>query len=45
MMAFFVLSERKTEALVITVILVVSIIYAAISHEEVFDLSKLEDEN
>ena len=44
MMAYFVLKNRQEEAAVITLILVFSILFFSISYEEVYDLSKVDDE-
>jgi hypothetical protein len=45
MMAFFIIKKRPLEACVVTLILVISVFFTAISYEEVFDLSKIDDEN
>lgn len=44
MMAFFTIKKRDSEAMVICIIFVISIIYAVISYEEVYDLAKIEEE-
>ena len=44
MMAFFVIKNRPTEALVICLILVFSTLFTVISYEEVYDLTKMEKE-
>lgn len=43
-MAFFTIKKRDSEAMVICIIFVISIIYAVISYEEVYDLAKIEEE-
>jgi hypothetical protein len=45
MMAFFIIKRRANEALVVTMILVVSIMFTVISYEDVYDLSKIDEEN
>lgn len=45
MAAFFTLKNKPYEASTITLILVVSVIFTVISYEEVYDLSKIEEEN
>jgi hypothetical protein len=45
MMAFFIIKKRPLEACVVTLILVISVFFTAISYEEVYDLSKIDDEN
>lgn len=44
MMAFFTIKKRETEAMVICMILVLSTLFTVISYEEVYDLSKIDDE-
>lgn len=44
MMAFFTIKKRDNEAMVICLILVVSIMFAVVSYEEIYDLSKIEIE-
>lgn len=44
MMGFFVLKNRPYEAMAVTMILVFSIIFAVINTEEVYDLSKIDDD-
>eukprot|EP00347_Sterkiella_histriomuscorum_P002304 403368673 len=44
MMAFFTIKKRDAEAMVVCFIFVISIMFAAISYEEVYDLSKIEAE-
>jgi hypothetical protein len=44
MMAFFVIKKRPSEAMVVTLILVISLLFTVISYEEVYDLSKIDDE-
>jgi hypothetical protein len=44
MMAFFTLKSRPYEASVVTLILVGSVVFTVISYEEVYDLSKIEEE-
>ena len=44
MMAFFTIKKRETEAMVVCLIFVISILYAVISYEEVYDLTKIEQE-
>lgn len=41
MMGFFIIKKRPTEAMATCLILVISIIFAVISYEEVYDLSKI----
>jgi len=45
MMAFFIIKRKPNEALVITMILVVSIVFTVVSYEDVYDLSKIDEEN
>lgn len=45
MMAFFTIKKREVEAMVVCMILVFSIIFAAASYEEVFDLNKIDGES
>lgn len=44
MMAFFTIKKREYEAMAICMILVISVLFTAISYEEVYDLSKIEKE-
>jgi hypothetical protein len=44
MMAFFYIKKRPLEAGVVTLILVFSVMYTAFSYEEVYDLSKINEE-
>jgi hypothetical protein len=44
MMAFFVIKKRPEEAMVVTGILIISMLFTVISYEEVYDLSKIDDE-
>jgi len=44
MMAFFTLKSKPYEASVVTLILVGSVVFTVISYEEVYDLSKIEEE-
>lgn len=45
MMAFFTIKKRETEAMVICFIFVISIMFAVVSYEEVYDLTKIEPES
>lgn len=45
MMAFFIVKKRPMEAMAICCILVVSAIFTAISYEEIYDLSKIDEGN
>ena len=45
MMAFFTIKKRPIEACVVTLILVISVFFTAISYEEVYDLSKIDEES
>lgn len=44
MMAFFTIKKRDAEAMFVCIIFVISIMFTAISYEEVYDLSKIEVE-
>ncbi len=44
MMAFFVIKKRPLEACVVTLILVISVFFTAISYEPVYDLNKINDD-
>ena len=44
MMAFFVIKDRPEEAMAVTFILIFSMLYTVISYEEVYDLTKIDDE-
>jgi hypothetical protein len=44
MMAFFIIKNKPTEALVVCLILVFSTMFTVISYEEVYDLGKMEKE-
>ena len=45
MAAFFTLKNKPYEASVVTLILVGSVVFTVISYEEVYDLSKIDEEN
>jgi hypothetical protein len=45
MMAFFIIKKRETEAMVVMLILVFSTLFTVASYEEVYDLSKISEDN
>lgn len=45
MMAFFVIKKRPLEACMIVLIMVISVFYMIISYEDVYDLSKIREED
>lgn len=44
MMAFFTIKKRDAEAMFVCFIFVISIMFTAMSYEEIYDLSKIESE-
>jgi hypothetical protein len=44
MMVFFMIKKRPEEAMITCLILVVSTLFVVISYEEVFDLSKIDED-
>lgn len=44
MMAFFIIKKKQLEAMVVCFILVFSTLFTVVSYEEVYDLSKIDDE-
>jgi len=45
MMAFFIIKKKPAEAFAVTLILVICILFTVISYEDIYDLSKIEEEN
>ena len=45
MMAFFGLKGKQIEAMVITMVLVLTVFFTVLSYEEVYDLSRIDESN
>ena len=45
MMAFFIIKKKPNEAFAVTLILVASVFYTAFRYEEVYDLSKINEDD
>jgi hypothetical protein len=43
MVVYFVIHKRQNETIACTVIFLISVFYAAITYEDVYDLAKIEE--